>query len=102
MATIEERWKEVLDAIECNTEGEPCLLLEQAIQDYAVSVLEAAETGYAQNYAGANEGDAVAASLFRIRARIAALGTDTARQELIAEREMVQAQMPVVNEDGGR
>lgn len=36
------------------------------------------------------------------RARIAALGADTARQEQFAEHEMVQAQTPVVNEDGGR
>ncbi len=47
---------------------------EPVIDAYAVAVLEEAETCYARNYAGANEGDDVATSFLRVRARIAALG----------------------------
>ena len=71
--SVEERWE---GATQYLYEMDFPLIIA-GIREAMVAVLDEAERCYAQNYDGANEGDDVAMGLLELRARIAALGSDS-------------------------
>lgn len=71
---IEQAYKEVLDAIDCDTEGEErCVLLKGAVGDAMLAVLEECWQAAHNEYGYVGEVE-FAVALNAVRAQIAALG----------------------------